>query len=473
MSEVIGWSAGLSVEVDGHGVVNHAGSAVLRLVADRTGLTGALSRVLCDPRRQVVYDRGRVLADVGVLIADGGRVLSDMATLRDQAELFGTLPSDPTVWRCLNEIDAAGRDRIAAARAAVRRRVWSLIEARHGMIPASLAAGRDLGNQIVVRLDATIQIAHSDKQGAAGTFKGTWGHHPLTSWCDNTDESLVVKLRPGNAGSNTAADHIEVVNASIAQIPSAHRRRMLFTCDGAGASTALIAHFHTLGRVHPSWDLQYSVGWDKGERERHAITLVPETAWQHVLDTCGDPRSLDKAGVVELTGLLRGSAPGDLLPSWPAALRILCRRERPHPGAQLCLLEETDGWRYQLMATNSRHKDIQFLEARHRPHARVEDRIRTAKDTGLGHLPGTGMALNQAWICAAQIGIDLLCWLRLLCLDGALARAEPKTLRYRLLHTAARLTRGQRRRKLKIPATWPYARHLAAAFHHALALPPP
>jgi hypothetical protein len=189
------WSNDLTVEVGGHGVVSHAGSAVLRLLADRTGLTGALSKAVARRGFRPVHDRGRVLSDAAVCIADGGRVLSDLATLRDQAELFGPVASDPTLWRALEEIGDAQRARIATARARTRRRVWTLIAARHGRIPPSRVADIDLGKTVVIRLDATIQIAHSDRQGAAGTFKGTYGHHPLTAWCDNTCESLAFRLR--------------------------------------------------------------------------------------------------------------------------------------------------------------------------------------------------------------------------------------------------------------------------------------
>jgi hypothetical protein len=103
----------------------------------------------------------------------------------------------------------------------------------------------------------------------------------------------------------------------------------------------------------------------------------------------------------------------------------------------------------------------------------VEDSIRTGKQTGLGHLPSASIEINRAWCLAAGIACDLLCWLRLLCLDGPLARAEPKTLRYRILHTAARIVHGQRKRKIRIPKTWPWAQELADCLLAALALPPP
>ena len=249
--------------------------------------------------------------------------------------------------------------------------------------------------------------------------------------------------------------------------------------DGAGATLDLIRHLTALNAVHGR-RVHYSVGFDLDHRARAAIGRLRETDWQHVWDRDGEPRDLDgdhAAGVVELTGLLRTSAhnpaDGDTLPNWPVDMRIYCRRERPSAGAQLCALEEADGWRYQLFATNTGRGQPDFLEARHRAHARVEDRIRCGKATGLGHLPSTLMAINQAWCVAATIAADLLCWLRLLCLDPALADAEPKTLRYRLLHTAARIVRGQRKRKIKIPESWPWANELAAAFHAAFALPAP
>jgi hypothetical protein len=468
------WSKGLTVEVDGHGVVSHTGSAALRLIADNTGLTGGLSRALARRGFVPVHDRGRVLGDLAVCIADGGRVLSDLAALRDQAELYGPVASDPTAWRTLEAIGERERQHIAAARAKTRRRVWALSTARLGRIPPSKVADVDLGKTIVIRLDATIQIAHSDKEGAAGTFKGTYGHHPLGAWCDNTREALALRLRPGNAGSNTAADHIAVLGEAIAQIPDPHRRDLLITVDGAGATLELIRHITGLNAVHGR-RVHYSVGFDLDHRARTAIALVHEDDWQHVWDRDGVPRDLQGehgAGVVELTGLLRTSHGGDELPNWPADMRILCRRERPSAGAQLCALEEADGWRYQLVATNTPGRQLDFLEARHRAHARVEDRVRTGKTTGLDHLPSTSMAINAAWCVAAMIATDLLRWFALLCLGPAFHDTEPRTVRYRLLHTAARIVRGQRKRKIKIPETWPWACELAAAFVLAFALTP-
>jgi hypothetical protein len=472
VSDITSWSTDLTVEISGRDVVNHAGATALRLIADRTGLATGLSQALARCGFVPVHDRGRVLADTAVMIADGGRVMSDLATLRDQAELFGSVASDSTLWRTLDDIGDLQRRRIARTRATTRKHVWSLIEKRHGRIPPSRVADRDLGATIVIRMDASLVIAHSDKELAAGTYKGTWGHHPLMAWCDNTGESLALLLRKGNAGSNTTSDHITVLDEAITQIPAHYRRSLLITVDGAGASKDLIGHITTLN-TQRGRTVHYSIGWDQGERERTAIGHVPAAAWTAVLDIEGNPRSLKDAGLVELTALLREHPDGDQLANWPADLRIVCRREKPHPGAQLSLFEQLDGWRYQLIATNTPHLTAQFLEARHRPHARVEDNIRTGKQTGLGHLPSTSIDINRAWCVASTIAVDLLCWLRLLCLDGPLAKAEPKTLRYRLLHTAARIIRGQRKRKIRVPTTWPWAQQLATCLLTALALPPP
>ena len=263
-----------------------------------------------------------------------------------------------------------------------------------------------------------------------------------------------------------------VLDEAITQIPARYRRNLLITVDGAGASHGLVEHITTLD-ASPWRTVHYSIGWELGARERTAIGRVPASAWGAVLDGDGQPRELGEAGVIELTALLREGPHGDQLGTWPTDMRIICRREKPHPGAQLSLFETIDGWRYQLLATNTPGKTAQFLEARHRPHTRVEDCIRTGKDTGLGHLPSSAIEINRAWCVAATLACDLLCWLRLLCLDGPLAKAEPKTLRYQILHTAARIVRGQRKRKIRIPTTWPWAPQLATCLLTALALPPP
>ena len=214
-ADITGWSKGLSVEVGGHGVVSHVGSGLLRLLADRVGLTGELSKASVRRNFMLRHDRGRVLTDLAVAIADGATTIGEIDTLRHQSELFGSVASDTTVWRMLDETDSVRLGKIARARATARRQVWRHITARHGPIQPARSARRDLGAVTVIRLDASVVPVHSEKEQARGTFTGTFGFHPLTAWCDNTDESLVVTLRPGRAGSNTAVDHIEVLTEAI------------------------------------------------------------------------------------------------------------------------------------------------------------------------------------------------------------------------------------------------------------------
>ncbi len=337
----------------------------------------------------------------------------------------------------------------------VRRHVWSQLAANLDKIPASKVAGTDLGATVVLDVDATIVIAHSEKENASPTFKRTFGFHPLGVWCDNTTEFLAGMLRTGKAGSNTAADHIRVLTDAIAQIPAAHRKDLLIRADGAGASHKLLDWLTGQGKVRRR-SLEYSVGFPITGKVRDAIKLIPKQMWTPAIDADGGVR--DGGDVAELTGLLD-------LTGWPAGMRIIVRRERPHPGAQLS--EEADGWRYQAVATNTGSRQLAFLEARHRAHARVEDRIRHAKNSGLDRFPSREFTINQAWLTVTAIAADLIAWLRLLALTGDaadLALCEPKALRYRLLHVPAGLTHGQRRRRLRIPATWPWATAVTAVF---------
>ena len=212
---------------------------------------------------------------------------------------------------------------------------------------------------------------------------------------------------------------------------------------------------------------QFSVGWSVTDRERAAIGLVPRQVWADAVDADGGHR--DGAGLAEITGLL----PATALEDYPAGTRVIVRRERPHPGAQLDVFEERDGWRYTCFATDTRVGQLAFLDARHRAHARVEDRIRCGKDTGLNHFPSRSFPINAAWLTVAMLAVDLLSWTQLLLLDGSLAKAEPRTLRYRLLQVAARITRGQRRTWVRTQQSWPWAIDLALAFSRLAALPVP
>jgi hypothetical protein len=307
----------------------------------------------------------------------------------------------------------------------------------------------------------------SQKEQAAATFKKTFGYHPLLAFCDNTGEFLAAQLRKGNAGSNTAADHITVLDAALAQLPDTHRygTAVLIRADGAGGTKEFLTHIR--GLRDSAVSCEFSVGWAITERERAAITAIPKTVWADAVDADGSHR--DGAGLAELTGLLPAAA----LEGYPSGTRVIVRRERPHPGAQLDLMETRDGWRYTCFATDTPAGQLAFLDARHRAHARVEDRIRTAKDTGLNHFPSRTFAINSAWLTVVMLAVDLLSATQHLVLDGHLAKAEPKTLRYRLLHVAARITRGQRRTFARIQQSWPWAEQLAAAFARLHALPVP
>jgi len=460
------WSRNYRVEVDGDEVGSHAGNVITRMLADRTGLTDALSAAISRP--EVTHDRGALLRDVAVSIADGATNLSGSRVLRDQERLFGEVASLPTMWRGLNEIDAAALAAITAARNKTRERVWELIAARHGRIPPVRTCYGDLGDVVCIRIDASLIESHSDKQCAAGNFKGGYGFHPLLAWCDNTGELLVVICRPGNAGSNTAADHIAIIDAAIAAIPAKYRRNLLITIDGAGSSHKVVEHLTALNN-RPGWSVAYSVGFDLDERARVAIGQMPAAGWEAALDAAGTAR--DDAQVAELTGLLREGADGDRLAGWPTGMRILVRREEIEEGRQLSLFEQINGYRYQVIATATCGGQPQRLEARHRVHARVEGFIRCGKDTGLAKWPSHSFAINTAWITAAAIAIDLLCWTRLLLLDGPLAKAEPATLRYRLLHAAARLVKRSRHLILRVPETWPWAQEFADAVNRVRAIP--
>jgi hypothetical protein len=460
----------MTVTADGRGVVSHAGSRLLADLADRTRLTAEVSAALVRlARPRAAHDPGRVLVDLAVAVADGAQCISDIAVLADQPGLFGTVASDSTVWRLLAQLDAAELAAVAAARAAAREVVWAQrAEVIGAAVPPASAAGVELPG-LVIDVDASIVVCHSEKEQAAATFKSSFGYHPLLAFLDNSGEFLAGLLRPGNAGANTAADHITVLDAALAQVPDVHRHGVpvLVRADGAGCSKAFLAHIRGLREQHVQ--TEFSVGWAVTGRERDTIERLPARAWTPAVDTDGRPR--DGADVAELTGLL----PAGTLADYPPGTRILLRRERPHPGAQLSVFEDRDGWRYQCIATDTAAGQLAFLDARHRAHARVEDRIRTGKDTGLGRFPSRTFTINAAWLTVVMLAVDLLAWTQTILLhdDPALVRAEPRTLRYRLLHVAARLTRGGRRLRLRLDQRWPWATALTRAFARCAALPQP
>jgi hypothetical protein len=450
------------------GVVGHAGTRLLTDLADKTGLTRGFVQALgLDRVRRSAHEPGRVAIDLAVLLADGGEAIADLAVLRQQPGLFGAVASDATAWRVLDSIDEPALTRLRAARAAARELAWAqLVETRRSL-PATTILGRALPG-FVLDIDATIVLSHSEKENTAPTWKHTFGFHPLLCFLDATGEALAGMLRPGNAGSNTAADHVTLLDHALQQIPEQHRygSPILVRSDSAGSSHAFLAHIR--GLREQGLHTQFSVGVAIGESVRAAITAA--LAWLPALN--GDGSLRDDAQVTELTDLLDPS----VLAGYPAGTRLICRRERPHPGAQLSLFDTVNGMRHQVFATDTTHGaglSIQFLEVRHRAHARVEDRIRCGKTTGFGRFPSRQFAINTAWLELALTGIDLLAWTRHLLLDVPLALAEPKKLRYRLLHVAAKISRTARTTTLRIAADWPWTEHLTRAFHRLGELPEP
>jgi Transposase DDE domain group 1 len=471
------WDRNLSVAADAEGLIGHAGAVLLRKLADQCGLTSALGAALGRKGKFPLIDRGMALVSMAVAIALGATSMSDIAVLAHQEPVLGAAPSDTTVRRTLELADARTLDKIARARAAVRAHVWQLVCARPAGFPWLQIAGKLLAGWLVIDLDATLITARSDKEGAAPTFKMGYGFHPLGAWCANTAESLAMLLRPGNAGSNTFADHLAVLTAALRQIPARMRSRLLVRVDGAGASHELISHLLSLATLRRR--VLFTCGWAITAADEQAIGLLPATAWQAAVDQDGAVQP-DKH-IAEVTYLL-GRAAG-----WPAGLRWIVRRTRPsrRQARNLTAFERATGWRYSVICTNipaaggipgvpgSHH--AQFIDVLHRQHAVVEDGVRTAKSMGLRNLPSKTWLVNCGWVLAANIAADLAAWCRLLGLYDCddLADAEPDTLRYRLLSLPARLVRHARARVLKISRTWPWKEAFLACWQRLCALPAP
>ncbi|WSE08948.1 IS1380 family transposase [Streptomyces sp. NBC_01445] len=465
--QAIGLRPKIQVSADGSGVVGHAGARLLADLADATGLTASYSTALRPLRpRGTGHDPGRIATDLAVMLADGGEAIADLAVLRDQAGVFGSVASTPTAWRMLADTDGRTLASLRSARAHAREVAWMQAAETSGGLPAARAGGGELPG-LVLDLDATLVTCHSEKEQAAPTYKGGFGFHPLLCFLANTGEAVSGRLRPGNSGANTAADHIAVLDQALAQIPDAHRHGIdiLVRADSAGSAKAFLAHVRDLRKR--GIRTFFSVGYAITEPVRRAVRAMPDRLWHPALDQDGTLR--DGAEVAELTGMVD-------LGGYPTGTRIIVRRERPHPGAQLSLFDQDEGLRHQAFLTDTPYSgggSAQFLEVRHRGHATVEDHIRCGKTTGFGRFPSRDFAVNAVWLELSLAAIDLLAWTRVLLLDGELASAEPKKLRYRLLHVAARLTRGGRRLRLRISATWPWRNELATAFHRLAALPRP
>jgi hypothetical protein len=460
----IGLYPRVQVDSKGSGVVSQSGAVLLVEAARAAGLGRGLSTALapwCKPMAR--HDPGKVITDLALTLALGGDCLADIAVLRAEPRVFGPVASDPTVSRTIDALAADGPRALKAintARAAARARVWTLAGEHapdHGVY-----ADRPL----IIDLDATLITAHSDKEHAAPTFKRGFGFHPLWAFVDHgadgTGEPLSFLLRKGNAGSNTAADHITVVKAALAQLPGYRfgrrpGRTVLIRADGAGCT-------HEFLNWTVSQRLSYSVGFTLPDTFAQTLTMMPKHGWTPAYD--GDGQVRDGAWVADVTGLLD-------LKSWPVGMRVIVRKERPHPGAQL-RITDPDGMRVTAFATNTTRGQLADLELRHRRRARCEDRIRVAKDTGLTNLPLHDFTQNQIWCAIVALAVELTAWLQMLTLAGHDARRwEPKRLRLRLFSIAGRLTQHGRTRRLHLSAHAPWAGLLADMITRLQTLPAP
>jgi Transposase DDE domain group 1 len=430
----------VDVKADGTGLSSRAGTSLLALVADRVGLTDGLCDALAGTReRRGGHDPGRVFCDLAVMLADGGRCMSDLAALAGQASLFGEVASVSTARRVVVSVGARELAGIRAGRAAARALAWDA-----GAAP----------ERVILDFDATPIDVHSEKEQAAGHYKGGFGFNPLLVCCGR--EVLAGILRPGNAGANNAADHLELLDLALEQLPrSALDGEILARSDSAGAS-------HDLAEACRETAIRFSFGYQLTEPVREALLGLEESAWRPAINQDGDAR--DGAWVTELTGKVN-------LPDWPEGTRVICRRERPHPGAQLTF-SDLDGHRFQCFITDQDDPDIAKLEVTHRQHAQVEDGVKTLKATGASYLPFHSFQANAAWLELALCAHDITAWTQLLCLEGEHQLCGPKRLRYRILHVAGQLTRHARRITLHLPVDWPWAGAILQAFKRLQALPP-
>lgn len=446
-----------TVTGDGEGLVSRGGLLWLGEAADRSGLTTGLSQVLAGvPRRR--HDPGVGLAQLVVALADGAECLSDLDALRGQPQLFGPVLSRSSAQRAFEALGPAELRRLAGARRNARAVAWEA------------GAGPD-SDEATIDLDATIVRTKADKEDAAPTHKHTYGHHPHLAMLAETGEVLAGMFRPGNAGANNAADHVVVLAAAIDQLPDVWQAGHLAGDDPAAATRKLLVRTDSAGASH--WfaqecrdrNLGFSLGYWIDGRVRDALLLVQEEDWEPAREAGGRVR--DGAQVAEITALVN-------LDAWPTGTRLIVRRERPHPGAQLSLFDTIEGLRHTAFITDTPEQDLDLaaLDLRHRRRGRAEQIIRDTKACGLARLPFDGAANNDRWMQLTFTANDLLCWARRISLIGPLRRATPKTIRHRLLHIAAHTSP----RRLRLDATWPWTNDLLDArdrLKTRLKTPPP
>jgi hypothetical protein len=439
------------VEMGGTQVVAHVGLHLLGSFADRLGLGDSLS-VAVAPRgeRLPVHDRGKVFSQAMLMLAGGGEACSDIEHLRAQPALFGAVASDSTLYRTFRDVDADTLDRLRDVFGAVRVGAWRRMGATTGTAP------------VVLDIDASLHEVHSEnKADTAPHYKGGFGFHPIYCFADATGECLAELLRPGNAGANTIADHVTVLDAAIAQLPAevavGHRRgndpalvrrQVQVRTDSAGCTDFVWrcrernVGFAVIARTNPQVHAAIS------------RAISEESRWQQALTQAGEERR--GAQVAELTDLVD-------LSDWPEGTRLIVRREPLHPGAQGSLFPSLQ-FRYWGHYTDAAEGDAVELDVHMRAHAHVEDNIKRLKDSGADRFPFRDINANRAWLAVACMADSLVRWFQQLCLHGVLAVAEPKTLRWTLWHTPARLVRRARRHVVRILDGWPTATEIIDAY---------
>jgi hypothetical protein len=446
------------IEAAGEGVVAHVGLHALGVLADRLGVGDALSaRIPPAGERLPLHDRGKVLTHAMLMLAGGGEACSDVEALRAQPALFGAVPSDSTLYRTFRQVTPATHGGLWEAIAEVRGQVWRRSSVTNNDSP------------VVLDIDATLVEIHSEnKAGTAPTYKRGFGFHPMLCFADATGEALAARLRPGNAGANTVADHLAVLDDAVAQLPAevavGHRpgdaaetvaRRVVVRTDSAGCTHGFVTGCR--GR-----NIGFAVVARSNKQVAAAISRTfTETGnrWAPARRQDGEPRR--GAQVAELTDLVD-------LTDWPDGTRLIVRREPLHPGAQQTLFPSTE-FRYWGHYTDQAGDPVD-LDTSMRAHAHVEDHIRRLKDSGLCRFPFRDLDANQAWLTVVCFAADLVRWFQLLCVTGPLARAEPKTLRWRLWHAPARLIRHARQDIVRILDGWPDAHAIIAAHTRIAAL---
>ena len=430
------------VESGGSGVVAHVGLHALGSFADRLGLGALLSaKIPSRGERMPLHDRGKVLVQMSLMLAGGGESCADIEHLRLQGDLFGSVPSDTTVFRTFHEIGASTRKDLSASLAGVREQVWD---------QAGLLKGED---PVVLDIDASLVEIHSEnKEGAAPHYKGGYGFHPMLCFADATGEALSGVLRPGNAGANTVADHVTVLDDAIRQLPDVirvgHRtgdvtelahRSVIVRADSAGATTGFLSACR-----------ERNVGFFVTARSNAQLHQAISDAegvdgvWLEAVTKDGEIR--DGAMVAELTSLIDTSG-------LPDRTRFIVRKEPLHPGAQRSLFPSLD-FRYWGFYTDQ-DGDPRQLDLTMRAHAHAESHIQRLKDSGLCRFPFTKLAANEAWMFAVMLSADLVRWFQLVCLEGSWQQARPKALRWGIFHAPGRLIRSARRRIVRVIDGWP------------------